>query len=128
MRYAIVYTITTGTTKRHEVDAWITDVPDGTKVTDVREAVLSSSRIMEWSERGLPLANRRVMADNRLPAGTVSADAATVPWGELARVASVQWNHRVPAPNKAQWEAAAAREGLTLNAWAVRVLDAAAKP
>jgi len=126
MRYAIVYTITSGTTKRHEVDAWITDVPEGTKVAAVREAVLGSSRIMEWSERGVPLANRRVMADNRLPADAASADAVTVPWSELSRVASVQWNHRVPAPAKAQWEAAAAREGLQLNAWAIRVLDAAA--
>lgn len=126
MRYAIVYTIASGTTKRHEVDAWITNVPEGTKVSEVRDAVLKSSRIMEWSERGVPLANRRVMAEARIPADAVTTDAVTATWEELARVASVQWNHRVPAPSKARWEAAAAREGLPVGVWAIRVLDAAA--
>jgi hypothetical protein len=126
MRYAIVYTITAANTKRHEVDAWITDVPDGSKVADVKTAVLSSGRIDEWSERGIPLANRRIMAENRIPADATSASAVTVAWHELVKVKSVQWNLRVPDVSKASWTAAAAREGLALNTWAVRVLDAAA--
>jgi len=126
MRYAIVYTISSGTTKRHEVDAWITDVPDGSRVRDITDAVLASGRIGEWSERGVPLANRRITAENRLPADAVSAGAVTVAWHELVKVKSVQWNLRVPDASKAAWTAAAAREGLALNVWAVRVLDAAA--
>lgn len=130
MKYAIVHTVSAGNVKHNVIQAWITAVPDDVKPPAVKDAVLGSSRIGEWTEYGIPLANRRILPESRVPADAVvpaGTTAASIPWSDLEKTEMVQWNVRVSASRRQAWTNAAERAGMKVNPWALSVLDAAAE-
>lgn len=118
MRYAVIFTMAVGQSKQRAVEAFIEDVPEDVKASDVAEALGNSRYAPEFSERGIFLANRRVTAEARIPKGTDARDATAIEWKTLAGTGSVQLNMRIPAREKAVWEMAASREGFPkVTAW-----------
>lgn len=125
-RYAVLYTLVMGRDRRHIVDAWITDTPEGTKVTDVNRALKASKYLDEFSERGVFLANRRIVEERRLPGDSEATDARTIPWTDLEGSGTmVQLNVRLPASERALYANAAASAGVPLAEWVRSTLRAA---
>ncbi|MET7303585.1 hypothetical protein [Embleya sp. NPDC005575] len=127
MRFALIQTITVGATKHHIVEAFIENAPEDTKNTDAVEALGSSKYAANYSERGIFLANRKIVTDSRIPKDADTTEAISIEWKTLAARGSVQFNLRVPAPDKAGWDLAAARVGLSVTDWARQVLNEKAK-
>lgn len=120
-RFAVLYTLhMTARDKRHIVEAWIEDVPDGMKAAEVVEALQSSKYLAEFSERGVFMGNRRVLSDATLPKEYTATDARHIPWEELVAVGkgkAVQLNVRVSAAERAAFMAAAERSGSVFAEW-----------
>lgn len=129
MRYGIVLTIASGNTRKHICQAFITDVPDGEKPTEIAVALENSPHAPEFSEYGVFLANRRVLAESKLPKDTVTGNAKEIPWKALAGKESVQINIRTTSGRRARWEMAASAAGYAgrnaLGDWIRDTLDRA---
>ena len=113
MRYGIVLTIIAGTARKHIVQAFITDVSDDVKSENVTTALGESPYAPEFSEYGIFLANRKIVAETKLPKDAISENAKEIPWKALAGTESVQLNIRTTAGKRARWELAAAAAGYT---------------
>jgi len=129
MRYGIVLTIAAGNTRKHICQAFITDVPEDGKPADIADALANSPHAPEFSEYGVFLANRRILAESKMPKDTIAANAREIPWKALAGKESVQINIRTSSGRRARWEMAAAAAGYSgrnaLGDWIRDTLDAA---
>lgn len=119
-RFAILYTLHHGRARQHTIDAWVTDVPEGTKVTELAELLSESQYQAEFSDRGVFLANRRLVTEAQVPKGSEeSGSLRTIPWAELTagRATLVQLNVRVTASERAAVQLAAKAAGQSTADW-----------
>jgi hypothetical protein len=128
MSYVVICTISVPGGRRHVVTHRIEGAPESVTVADVRSALAESEHAPAMTEYGVFLANRRIVAESKIP------DSATEPAGGVVAVdwaaltdtrRSVQLNVRVRPADRARWANAASSAGVSLASWIEATLNRA---
>lgn len=128
MRYAVIHTLAIGSIKHHVIESFIENVPDEAKPDSIIAAIQESSLASGFSEHGIFFANRKLIAEAKIPAKATGGESAkAVAWKLLSGKEMVQRNIRVTAAEQSAWDMAAKRSGLNLREWIRDTLNNAAK-
>jgi hypothetical protein len=113
----------------------IEDVPDKITIDQAIEALTAAGKAAEFSEDGIPFGNHEIKRDGvrGWPFGISGIDEApSISWERLTRTPTRGEGRRVTLrltePEYAAITLAAQREGVSLQAWALESLLAAATP
>jgi hypothetical protein len=111
----------------------VTDVPDKITTEDALAALTAAGKAAEFSEDGVPFGNHEIKRDGQRgwPYGISGIDEApAITWEALTRTPTRGEGRRVTLrltdPEFAAVTLAAKREGVSLQAWAMNALLAAA--